>query len=80
MTIGVSIGMVSGYYGGLLDEVLMRLMDMIFAFPALLLAMALIAVTGASVRNIVCHGVNRCAAFCLDSPRFGSVTQGAGVY
>ncbi len=53
MTIGVSIGMVSGYYGGLLDEVLMRLMDMIFAFPALLLAMALIAVTGPSVRNII---------------------------
>lgn len=53
MVIGLSIGMVSGYYGGLLDEVLMRLMDMIFAFPALLLAMALIAVTGPSMRNII---------------------------
>lgn len=53
MLIGLSIGMVSGYYGGLLDEVLMRLMDMIFAFPALLLAMALIAVSGPSVRNII---------------------------
>jgi peptide/nickel transport system permease protein len=53
MVIGLIIGMISGYYGGLLDEILMRAMDIIFAFPSLLLAIALIAVTGPSMRNII---------------------------
>jgi len=53
LVIGLTIGMISGYYGGLLDEILMRIMDIIFAFPSLLLAIALIAVTGPSMRNII---------------------------
>ena len=53
MVVGLTVGMLSGYYGGLLDEVLMRIMDVIFAFPSLLLAIALIAVTGPSMRNII---------------------------
>lgn len=53
MGIGLTIGMISGYYGGILDEILMRIMDVIFAFPSLLLAIALIAVTGPSMRNII---------------------------
>ena len=53
MVVGLMIGMLSGYYGGLLDEILMRTMDVIFAFPSLLLAIALIAVTGPSMRNII---------------------------
>ena len=53
MVIGLAIGLISGYYGGLLDEILMRLMDVIFAFPSLLLAIALIAVTGPSMRNVI---------------------------
>lgn len=39
---GVIIGGVSGYYGGVIDEVVMRLTDVIFAFPGLLLAIALV--------------------------------------
>jgi peptide/nickel transport system permease protein len=53
LVIGLTIGMISGYYGGMLDEILMRIMDIIFAFPSLLLAIALIAVTGPSMRNII---------------------------
>ena len=53
LIVGLTIGMVSGYYGGMLDEVLMRAMDIIFAFPSLLLAISLIAVTGPSMRNII---------------------------
>ncbi|PIE33804.1 peptide ABC transporter permease [candidate division KSB3 bacterium] len=53
MGVGLTIGMISGYYGGLLDEILMRAMDVIFAFPSLLLAISLIAVTGPSMRNII---------------------------
>ena len=53
MVIGVSIGLVAGYYGGALDEFLMRLMDIIFSFPDLLLAIALIAITGPGIENII---------------------------
>ena len=53
LVVGLTIGMLSGYYGGLLDEILMRIMDIIFAFPSLLLAIALIAVTGPNMRNII---------------------------
>ncbi len=53
LVIGLTIGMISGYYGGMLDEALMRAMDIIFAFPTLLLAISLIAVTGPSMKNII---------------------------
>ena len=43
-TIGVTLGLLSGYFKGLLDVVLMRLMDTIFAFPTLLLALTVVAV------------------------------------
>jgi peptide/nickel transport system permease protein len=43
---GVTIGLVSGYYRGVVDNVLMRCMDVMFAFPVLLLAVAIVAVLG----------------------------------
>ena len=42
--VGVPIGIVSGYVGGWLDTVLMRLVDVMFAFPVLLLALAIVAI------------------------------------
>jgi peptide/nickel transport system permease protein len=42
--VGVTIGIVSGYSGGWLDAVLMRVVDVMFAFPVLLLALAIVAV------------------------------------
>jgi peptide/nickel transport system permease protein len=50
---GGAAGITGGYYGGRLDNVLMRIMDVIFAFPAVLLAIAIMAVAGTSVRNVV---------------------------
>ena len=41
---GVSTGLVAGYYGGLVDNILMRIMDIILAFPTLILALAIIAI------------------------------------
>ena len=71
MIIGVIIGLIGGYYGGLLDEVLMRMMDIIFSIPALLLAIALIAVTGPSIRNIIIVvGIVRI-------PRFARIIHGS---
>jgi peptide/nickel transport system permease protein len=51
--IGVGIGLVSGYYGGLIDTLLMRLVDILLAFPGLLLAIALVAVLGPQAGNVV---------------------------
>lgn len=51
--IGVSIGIISGYRRGATDGILMRLMDILFAFPTLLLAMAVVAVLGPNFRNLL---------------------------
>lgn len=50
---GVIIGLIAGFYGGWLDEVLMRLADVFLAFPGILLAIALMAVLGPSLQNVV---------------------------
>ena len=51
IVIGASIGAVAGYVGGLVDDVLMRLMDVLLAFPALLLAIAIVTVLGSGLLN-----------------------------
>jgi len=48
MLVGVPIGLVAGYYGGRVDDALMRVADTMLAFPALVLALALIGVFGES--------------------------------
>jgi peptide/nickel transport system permease protein len=50
---GVPIGLVAGYFGGWTDVVLMRCMDVLLAFPGLLLALGLTAALGASLTNTV---------------------------
>ncbi len=52
-TIGIFLGLVSGYYGGWIDLILMRLVDILLAFPGLLLAIALVAVLGPSINNVI---------------------------
>ena len=51
--LGVIIGITAGYYGGMIDEVLMRLTDMFLAFPRLILAMAIAAMLGPSIVNAI---------------------------
>ncbi len=53
LVIGVTLGLISGYYGGIIDTVIMRVMDGVFAFPILILAIALMAVMGFGVRNVI---------------------------
>lgn len=48
---GVLIGLVAGYYSGALDSVLMRTMDVLFAFPFVLLAIAILAALGPGITN-----------------------------
>ncbi len=49
--VGLIIGNISGYFGGIIDQVIMRLVDMVLAFPNLILAMALAAVLGPNLQN-----------------------------
>ncbi len=53
MAVGVPLGLMSGYFGGKLDRVLSMLMDSMYAFPGLILAIAIAAVLGPSVINAV---------------------------
>lgn len=50
-TFGVLLGAISGYWGGWVDELIMRCTDVLFAFPAILLAIAIMGVLGSSVTN-----------------------------
>ncbi|MEP0039479.1 MAG: ABC transporter permease subunit [Nitratireductor sp.] len=51
LIVGVIVGLVAGYAGGRVDALIMRVMDIILAFPSLLLALALVAVLGPSLVN-----------------------------
>lgn len=51
--IGVAMGMIAAYYGGIVDTVIMRVGDVQLAFPLTLLAVAIIAVLGSGVRNVI---------------------------
>lgn len=68
--IGVLIGLVAGYFGGWLDIVLMRIMDGMFSFPFILLAMILITVLGNGITNVIF------AVGIANVPGFARVTRG----
>jgi len=51
--VGVGVGLVAGYYGGRIDDALMRVVDVMWAFPWLLIAIMLVAIVGQSVWNVI---------------------------
>jgi len=53
LAISILIGSIAGYYGGIIDELTMRFTDIIFAFPGLILAMALVTALGQSLDNVM---------------------------
>jgi peptide/nickel transport system permease protein len=52
-TIGIPLGLISAYYGGRVDTIIMRCLDMLLAFPALLLAILIVATFGRGITNTV---------------------------
>jgi peptide/nickel transport system permease protein len=67
---GVPMGIISGYLGGLVDTITMRLTDGLLAFPPIILAMATVAVLGPNLRNtIIAIGV-------VQIPRFARLVRG----
>jgi ABC-type dipeptide/oligopeptide/nickel transport system permease subunit len=53
MLIGVTLGLISGFWGGRTDSVIMALVDIMLAFPQLILAFAMVAVLGPGIGNII---------------------------
>lgn len=53
MSIGVTIGVLAGYFGGKIDRLLMQITDVFLAFPGILLAIGFAAVLGAGIGNLV---------------------------
>ncbi|HEU4798439.1 MAG TPA: ABC transporter permease, partial [bacterium] len=52
LTVGMALGLLSGFYGGWTDNIIMRTAEVIFAFPGLLFAIAIMAVIGPSLYNV----------------------------
>ena len=69
VTFGGVLGGIAGYVGGVGDEVIMRLADLVFAFPAIILAMAVAAALGPNLRNAVI------AVVVVSWPIYGRVTR-----
>jgi peptide/nickel transport system permease protein len=53
LTCGTALGLISGYRGGATDTVIMRLMDIMLAFPSILLAIAIVSVIGPGIDNVM---------------------------
>jgi peptide/nickel transport system permease protein len=53
LIIGITLGSIAGYFGGVLDETIMRITDIFLAFPALILAMAITVALGPSLNSVI---------------------------
>ncbi len=51
--IGVMLGAIAGYYGGIFDEIIMRMVDVVLAFPGIILALAIAGALGPSLFNVM---------------------------
>lgn len=70
LVIGIIVGALTGYYGGWLDEVLMRIADVITAFPSILMALVLISIFGSGKYNMIL------ALSILFIPSFARIVRG----
>ena len=51
--VGVTVGVIAGYVGGLVDDIAMRIVDVLLAFPSLVLALAIVGTLGPSLQNVM---------------------------
>lgn len=52
-TVGVVLGTVAGFYGGWVDEIIMRIVDTVLAFPSIILALVVVGMLGPGLRNLI---------------------------
>jgi peptide/nickel transport system permease protein len=68
---GALFGLIAGYYGNLVDSVVMRIMDVMLAFPGIMLALLVVAILGPSLRNVmIAEGIG-------SIPRFTRLIRGS---
>jgi peptide/nickel transport system permease protein len=53
LAVGIILGSLAGYFGGIVDEIIMRITDVFLAFPGLILAMAIVAALGPSLKTVI---------------------------
>lgn len=51
--VGMSLGLIAGFFGGFVDAIIMRGIDVLMAFPTLLLALSIAAILGGGIRNVI---------------------------
>jgi peptide/nickel transport system permease protein len=73
LLLGTTMGLVAGYFGGWIDSFLMRTVDVLLAFPGILLAILIISIFGSSVANIVI------ALAVFSVPTFARVSRGSAL-
>lgn len=69
--VGVTLGLISGFFGGFLDGLIMRTSDVLFAFPGILLAIAVVAILGPGLVNVVA------AVAIFSIPTFARIVRGS---
>jgi peptide/nickel transport system permease protein len=70
LVVGVSLGLVAGYYGGLVDDAINRVLDVVFAFPTILLALGIVGMLGPSLTNtMIAIGI-------VYTPQYARLTRG----
>ncbi|HOS19243.1 MAG TPA: ABC transporter permease subunit, partial [Clostridia bacterium] len=68
---GAILGLIAGYYGGVWDSLISRICDVLFAFPGLILAIAIVAILGPGLYNVVI------AVIVFRTPTFARLARGA---
>lgn len=67
---GTILGLLGGYYGGIVDSIIMRICDTLFAFPGIILAIAIVAILGSGLGNVVI------AVSVFSTPTFARLVRG----
>jgi len=70
LAIGSALGAIAGYFAGVVDSIIMRIADLVFAFPGIILALAVTAALGPSLRNAVL------AVIVVSWPSYARLTRG----
>lgn len=68
--VGTILGLLGGYYGGIIDGVIMRICDALFAFPGIILAIAIVAILGSGMTNVII------AVAVFNIPKFARLVRG----
>lgn len=70
--VGTLLGIIAGYFGGWIDQVIMRIADMMISFPGMILAIAIAGMLGPSLRNgVIAHHCGKLDKICPSGKKYG---------